>query len=1254
MSALSSASAHGMVQQRLAGLPLHPAFACPKPLQAKRWPALVSGPNRKRAPSTVGLASFPSPASGAVAHWRLNHRIATLRQISDYKRPARARDSIELIASLLHFHQNTRRIALSGRGPPCSPRDRGRVPAPTSPTPRRRREMGVIRKKTVTRGGEGGVKYVCDVCSSDITSTVRIRCADPACSDFDLCVSCFAKGESRNTHDPATHAFRVIEQNSFPIFDREWGADEELLLLEGAETYGLGSWADIADHIGGFREKDEVRDHYLATYVDSPKFPLPKRCSPHDCELANEVPREEFQARKKRRIEDRREAAKNAPALQPKTKPTASVPSCHEIQGYMPGRLEFETEYANEAEEAVQHMQFDPGDGVNPRTGELEPEMELKLTVMEIYNSRLTQRVERKKVIFEHDLLEYRENTKVEKRRSKDEKDLLQKAKPFARIMNHKDFEDLNQGLIDELNLRQAITQLQEWRNMRIGDLKSGEKYETEKSQRIQKAIPMGSMDRERMASNQRSKQAPPPDPPSGAALLVAPELAIRPAPQTNGEVNGDSKPLTNGHTNGVNGVNGHAPSRPKITPQAISGVQPLQLSQDNAPDLHLLTPEEAKLCEVVRLQPKPYLMIKEQILKEALKTNGTLKKKQAKEICRLDSQKGARIFDFFINAGWLVAASHPNIHRDRNDTHLNARVKHPWPMFISRALKTASTATTTTSRAMSSVNIHTLQRMTAKTLSEKLLHEREAANPTFAVIDEHADYIGGHIRGSTNVPSTQLDAMMPTLVRKLKDKDAVVFHCALSQQRGPSAALRYLRERDGLLKSLGETRARPDQPQAVYVLDRGFSGWQEVYGTDERLTEGSRDGDPVQKGTTDTAGTVTSADAMVTASTADATGMADMWATSSRQDPRACPHVSLTPSATTSIKESAHSGDACASPRHIELTLHQQDSKLNLEAAGPQPNQCLKVQRRGILLCATGVSPAWAVHQTTYNPLPVVIPLCYSFSMAPLSTLRNYPHSVALFRRIDLSAPSLDSAGAIACLVVGGAVVVFFTCTSIHSLKPVVSRLVPRGFFAWLSRGWKRLFGRRSANNDPRCACAAGGGSRQRRDGQAQEVEMGTPRVIHGPFPGAPHTGGYEATVHPPVRDAGPVRGTSIYSEIPRYEDLLPVTPPGVPPPVYRGWAWAQMLQDAVLELEVQSPSRRGRSRGQGSRRRTGPLFPYHVPPCPAALARPVRRTTRGSPADNNDRWLQWRVWHQEALRMRQSRLTDDVVNDRYRAMDV
>ncbi len=334
----------------------------------------------------------------------------------------------------------------------------------------------------------------------------------------------------------------------------------------------------------------------------------------------------------------------------------------------MPGRLEFETEYANEAEEAVQLMQFDPGDGINPRTGELEPEMELKLTVMDIYNCRLTQRVERKKVVFEHNLLEYRENMKTEKKRSKEERDLVNKAKPFARMMNHDDFESFCQGLVDELNLRQAISQLQEWRNMKIGDLRSGEKYEQEKQQRIQKAIPMGSMDRERLASAQRNKQNVQPDPPSGAAILVAPELPFRPAtngmaPLTNGQAasdaaDGDAKPLTNGHTNGVtNGAvtNGAStPGKQRFIAQPISGVQPLPLTQENAPDLHLLTPEEVEICKISRIQPKPYLMIKEQVLKEALKGNGTLKKKQVKEISRLDSQKGSRLFDFFVNSGWI------------------------------------------------------------------------------------------------------------------------------------------------------------------------------------------------------------------------------------------------------------------------------------------------------------------------------------------------------------------------------------------------------------------------------------------------------------------------------------------------------------------------------------------------------------------------------------------------------------------------
>lgn len=206
----------------------------------------------------------------------------------------------------------------------------------------------------------------------------------------------------------------------------------------------------------------------------------------------------------------------------------------------------------------------------------------------------------------------------------------------------------------------------------------------------------------------------------------------------------------------------------------------------------------------------------------------------------------------------------------------------------------------------MSSHTVSTLPRISAITLSQTLLAQTQtssnldATTPpskiaivdvrddgTFAIppictfffqterrthANESTDHIGGHIRHSIHAPSHTLDHKIPELVRKLKDKEAVVFHCALSQQRGPSAALRYIRERERLYPSsstkLGEgsgagqvlKRNAEDKKgaegeadgewededegsteQKVYVLDRGFVGWQERFGEDSRLTEGYR-----------------------------------------------------------------------------------------------------------------------------------------------------------------------------------------------------------------------------------------------------------------------------------------------------------------------------------------------------------------------------------------------------------------------------
>ncbi|RAL03446.1 phosphatase YCH1 [Aspergillus ibericus CBS 121593] len=131
----------------------------------------------------------------------------------------------------------------------------------------------------------------------------------------------------------------------------------------------------------------------------------------------------------------------------------------------------------------------------------------------------------------------------------------------------------------------------------------------------------------------------------------------------------------------------------------------------------------------------------------------------------------------------------------------------------------------------MSSITIATLPRISRDALSALLLSTSTPSK--LAIIDvRDSDHVGGHIHTSTWVPSSSLDYRLPELIRTLQDKEKVVFHCALSQQRGPSAALRYARERERIL---GQEESKK---QEVFVLEGGFVQWQEKYGKDIRLTE--------------------------------------------------------------------------------------------------------------------------------------------------------------------------------------------------------------------------------------------------------------------------------------------------------------------------------------------------------------------------------------------------------------------------------
>ncbi|KAL5031844.1 hypothetical protein BDV3_000705 [Batrachochytrium dendrobatidis] len=80
----------------------------------------------------------------------------------------------------------------------------------------------------------------------------------------------------------------------------------------------------------------------------------------------------------------------------------------------------------------------------------------------------------------------------------------------------------------------------------------------------------------------------------------------------------------------------------------------PLDISP-TAVGYNLLKPEEITTCSVLRLQPDTYLRIKD-IMLTARVNQGVFKKREAQRWCRIDVNKTARIYDWFVRLGWLDA----------------------------------------------------------------------------------------------------------------------------------------------------------------------------------------------------------------------------------------------------------------------------------------------------------------------------------------------------------------------------------------------------------------------------------------------------------------------------------------------------------------------------------------------------------------------------------------------------------------------
>ncbi|TPX62080.1 hypothetical protein PhCBS80983_g00735 [Powellomyces hirtus] len=468
---------------------------------------------------------------------------------------------------------------------------------------------------------EFGQSYHCNGCSKDITNLVRVRCAE--CTDFDLCVTCFSSGvEPENTQHRNFHKYRVMEMLDFAIFDDNWGADEELKLVTAIEHYGLGNWEQVAEQVGS-KNRLECAEHYQRMYIQSDTFPMPDMS---------------------RRIDRNSRLSHSPPRKVPKhDRPPVSQPACHEIHGYMPGRREFETEWENDAEIMIKDLEFCDSD--------TPEDTELKMAMFSMYNAALDRRAERKKFVLDRGIVDFKKVQQTEKKRQKDEKDLYQKMRVFAKMQTGQDFEDFVGGLLTEMKLREEIARLQEYRRMGLRDRKEIDVYERDKRDReVAKSHHHHphSYNTPRSRATPTLSGRPTPAPSSIPASTLTPTATPQP-PSLPPQPSSSSSSLA---AAAAGQQLGSSSTSAQPAPAGLrKPAAPLDISA--AEGLDLLTHNEQILCANLRLFPKSYLVIKDTILKEFTR-NGSLRRRECRQLIKIDVNKTSRIYDFFVEMGWV------------------------------------------------------------------------------------------------------------------------------------------------------------------------------------------------------------------------------------------------------------------------------------------------------------------------------------------------------------------------------------------------------------------------------------------------------------------------------------------------------------------------------------------------------------------------------------------------------------------------
>ncbi|GAB2298980.1 Transcriptional adapter ADA2b [Dionaea muscipula] len=494
-------------------------------------------------------------------------------------------------------------------------RSRGVFHADDDPTQRSRRKKNASSGDNLDSALAGQVTadgkkalYHCNYCNKDITGRIRIKCA--VCPDFDLCVECFSVGAEVTPHK-SNHPYRVMDSLSFPLICSDWNADEEILLLEGLEMYGLGNWAEVAEHVGT-KNKEQCITHYKNIYLNSPCFPLP------DMTHVVGKNRNELLAMAKGNNEDKKGSTsfsdlslKEESRFSPSRVKVEDLhrgarllssqnadggPSLVGLSGYNPKRQEFDPEYDNDAEQLLAEMDFKDTD--------TEDECELKLRVLRIYSKRLDERKRRKDFVLERNLLY---PNPFEKDLSQEEKELCRRYDPFMRLHSKEQHEDLLRTVVEEHRTLKRIQELQEARAAGCHTSAEADRYLEQKRKREAEERAQKSKESAQVMLNNQ-----------GAPNTVAVELGR------------DSNCRTPGQG----------------TPGSANGAEMLSF-----PGEELLSEAEKQLCREIKIPPPIYLKM-QQLLTVKIFSGEIAGSSDAGRLFKIEPSKVERIYDMLVKKG--------------------------------------------------------------------------------------------------------------------------------------------------------------------------------------------------------------------------------------------------------------------------------------------------------------------------------------------------------------------------------------------------------------------------------------------------------------------------------------------------------------------------------------------------------------------------------------------------------------------------